>query len=106
MISDLSSKKKSANIKTFCYFTVYSLFLIIGAMVFTSTNENLNLLIKRFGMVAFFSSPFILLFSVLMAMKNNVSKLMLFFCAFILPSLYFLAIELISTLWGLMPNWE
>jgi hypothetical protein len=102
MIFDSSSKKKSANIRIFCCFAVYSLFLIIGAIVFTTTNENLNLVIKTFGEFAFFSSPFILLYSILMAIKNKVSKFIILFCIFGLPSFFYLVVELILTVLGLL----
>ncbi|MEW5925579.1 MAG: RHS repeat domain-containing protein [Candidatus Zixiibacteriota bacterium] len=71
MISDSASKKRSVNVRIFCCFAVYSVFLIIGAIVFTTTNENLNVVIKTFGEFAFFSSPFVLLYSILMAIKNH-----------------------------------
>lgn len=101
MISD-SSNKKSESSRTFCSFAIYSLFLITGAIVFTTTNENLNSIIKTFGKVAFFSSPFILLYSTIMAIKNKVSKFTILFCIFVLPSFFYLVVELILTLLGLL----
>ena len=98
MGSTLSNKNESSHSAVIIWFSVYSILLIIGAIVFTTSNENLNDTIKNFGKFAFISSPIILLYSIYFAIKKRVSNLLMLFCIFILPSIFFLFFELLARL--------
>ena len=51
----ISNKNKASNTAVIIWFSAYAVLLIIGAIVFTTSNENLNDAIKNLGKFAFLS---------------------------------------------------
>lgn len=91
----ISDRKRAAKIKTVILFSIYSFLLIIGGIAFTASNENMSAIFKYLGKISFFCSPFILVYSIFFAIKNNTSKLWILFYIFVLPSIIFLGFELL-----------
>ncbi len=98
METTLVGRKKSGRAKAILWFAAYSIFLIVGAMAFTSSGKGLNASLRFLGQVAFFTSPLVLSYSIYFSIKKKVSKTLILFCIFILPALFLILFELLISL--------